>query len=75
MAPVRPRALRPGDLLGVCAPSGPPDPERLRRGVAAVEALGFPVRLPEGLLDRTRFTAGSVERRVDELMEIWGELA
>ncbi|HKC11894.1 MAG TPA: LD-carboxypeptidase [Vicinamibacteria bacterium] len=73
MAPVRPRALRPGDLLGVCAPSGPPDPERLRRGVAAVEALGFPVRLPEGLLVRTRFTAGSVERRVDELHALFAD--
>lgn len=68
-----PRALRPGDLVSVCAPSGPPDPERLTRGVAALEAFGFRVRVPEGLLSRTRFTAGSIERRLAELHGLFAD--
>jgi len=70
---IKPRALRPGDLIGVCAPSGPPDPDRLRRGVAAIEALGLRVRAGEGLLARSRFTAGSWQRRLDELHALWAD--
>lgn len=73
MTLVKPRALRPGDLIGVCAPSGPPDPERLKRGVAVLESLGFRVRLDEALLERTWFTAGSVERRVAELHALFAD--
>jgi muramoyltetrapeptide carboxypeptidase len=70
---IKPRALHPGDLVGVCAPSGPPDPDRLRRGVAALEALGFRVRAGDGLLERDRFTAGTLERRLGELHALWAD--
>jgi muramoyltetrapeptide carboxypeptidase len=63
----RPRALRPGDVVGVCAPSGPVPAEALDRGVQSLRTLGFDVRVPPGLLERTRFTAGSLERRLEEL--------
>jgi muramoyltetrapeptide carboxypeptidase len=59
--------VRRGDLVGVCAPSGPVEEERLARGVATLERLGFRVRVPDGILERTGFTAGSVERRACEL--------
>jgi muramoyltetrapeptide carboxypeptidase len=64
---IKPKALRAGDLLGICAPAGPVDMGRLARGVAEIESLGFRVRVPEGLDDRLRFMAGSVERRVAEI--------
>lgn len=39
-----PPRLRPGDLVAVCAPSGPARfPERLARGVAALREMGFAV--------------------------------
>lgn len=64
----KPAALRPGDLVGVCAPSGVVDPERLARGVAALESLGLRVRVPDGLAGaRDLFMAGSVQRRLEEL--------
>jgi muramoyltetrapeptide carboxypeptidase len=69
--PVEP--LRPGDLIGVCAPSGPVDAERLTAGVSALERLGFRVRVPEGVLERTGFTAGHVLRRKRELEELFGD--
>jgi len=43
------------------------DEERLQRGVAELESLGFRVRVPDGILESARFTAGSVDRRVAEL--------
>lgn len=64
----RPKALREGDLVGVCAPSGAVDAERLASGVRALEGLGLRVRVPRDLaLARDLFMAGSVERRLDEL--------
>jgi muramoyltetrapeptide carboxypeptidase len=41
--------------------------ERLQRGVLELEALGFAVRLGEGVLDRQGFTAGSLEHRLAQL--------
>ncbi len=67
----KPRALRPGDLIGVAAPAGPVDEERLRRGAAELERLGFAVRLGDGILERRGFTAGSVDNRVDQLHELF----
>lgn len=69
----KPPALRRGDLVGVCAPSGPIEPDELAKGVRELESLGFRVRVPEGILARTRFTAGSVERRVAELHALFGD--
>lgn len=68
---VKPRALRPGDRIGVCAPSGPVDAERLTMGVAEVVALGFDPVVPDGLLQQRGFTAGTVERRVLELHRLF----
>jgi muramoyltetrapeptide carboxypeptidase len=63
----KPRALKPGDLIGVAAPAGPVDEERLTRGVAELERLGFAVRLADGVLERKGFTAGTVADRLAQL--------
>jgi len=68
---VRPRALRPGDRVGVCAPCGPVAAERLAEGVSALEALGFVVQVPDGVYARELFMAGSIERRTQELHELF----
>ncbi len=63
----KPRALRAGDVIGVAAPAGPVAEERLARGVAELEALGFGVVVGEGVLARRGFTAGSAEARLRQL--------
>jgi muramoyltetrapeptide carboxypeptidase len=73
--PRKPRRLAPGDLIGVCAPAGPVDRDALDRGVARLEALGFRVWVPDGILERIGFTAGSVERRVRELHQLFADEA
>lgn len=67
----RPRALRPGDRVGVCAPAGAVDLDRLDRGVASLRALGLDVVLGEAVKSRYRFTAGPVEDRVRDLQGLW----
>lgn len=51
----------------MCAPAGPVDAARLERGVAELRRLGFEVHVPEGLLERRGFTAGTVDQRLGEL--------
>jgi muramoyltetrapeptide carboxypeptidase len=64
---LKPRALRPGDRIGVVAPAGPVDAERLARGVAELRRLGFEPSVPAGIEQRHAFTAGSAQRRLGEL--------
>lgn len=63
----KPLALRPGDLIGVAAPAGAVSEERLWRGKAELEALGFAVRIADGVLERSAFAAGSAEQRLRQL--------
>jgi muramoyltetrapeptide carboxypeptidase len=69
----KPRALRPGETVGLCAPSGPIEAEFVAAGVRELEDLGFRVRAADDLGRRTRFTAGSVERRVDEIHGLFAD--
>lgn len=43
------RRLRPGDIIGVAALSGPVDPSGLASGCAPLEAMGYRVRLASNL--------------------------
>lgn len=64
---LRPRALGPGDWIGVVAASGVVDAAKLAAGVAALEGLGFRVRVDPGALERKLFSAGSAARRAAAL--------
>jgi muramoyltetrapeptide carboxypeptidase len=69
----KPRALKRGDLVGVAAPAGPVDADRLGRGVAELERLGFAVRLAEGVLERKGFTAGTLENRLRQMHDLFAD--
>lgn len=73
MPSLKPRALRSGDLIGVAAPSGPVDEDALQRGVIELEALGFAVRVADGVLDRHLFTAGRRHARMEQLRGLWAD--
>ena len=66
---IRPRHLSPGDTLGIVAPaSAPPDPVAIDRGVAALEKLGYKVKLAPNVRNRLGFLAGTDQERADDLM-------
>lgn len=73
MPSLKPRALRPGDLVGVAAPAGPVDEDALHRGVIELEALGFAVRVADGVLDRHHFMAGRRDARMAQLRGLWAD--
>lgn len=67
--PIKPARLLPGDTIGVVAPaSPPPDPQNIDRAVAALETLGFKVRLAAHVRQRHGFLAGSDRDRAGDLM-------
>lgn len=60
-----PPPVVPPDRVGVAALSGPVDPDRLARGLAALEAMGFEPVPAANLASRDGLFAGSDEERLD----------
>ena len=68
-----PRALRPGDTIGVAHSSYEPDETRLQRGVTALEEAGFRVVQDAELLLPRRYSALEDERRAENFMALWSD--
>jgi muramoyltetrapeptide carboxypeptidase len=66
----KPRALLPGATVGIAAPGGPVDPDRVEAGRALLEKAGFATFCREDLTARSGYLAGDDERRSDELMQL-----
>jgi len=66
--PSRPRALREGGTIGICAPSGfLPAPEKLSLAVTRLESHGYKVVVTPSVLARDGYCAGSAESRLADL--------
>ncbi|MBW2655360.1 MAG: LD-carboxypeptidase [Deltaproteobacteria bacterium] len=50
--------LKPGAILGVCAPSARFDTEKLNKGIHVLKSLGFKVKIPEEIFEKKRYLAG-----------------
>ena len=71
----KPARLRPGATIGVAALSGPPDPEKLDRGIAGLRAKGYRIRESANARRRTGFLAGSDEERAAGYAELLADPA
>jgi muramoyltetrapeptide carboxypeptidase len=69
----KPRALRPGDTVAVAAPAAAVDRDHLERGVAALAAMGFRVKVSERALARDAILAGCDRDRADELQTYFAD--
>jgi muramoyltetrapeptide carboxypeptidase len=69
----KPRALPEGGTIGIAAPAGPVDPERLEAGERLLRDAGFRVVRRDDLLDRRVYLAGDDARRADELNALWAD--
>ncbi|MGE5247416.1 MAG: S66 peptidase family protein [Verrucomicrobiota bacterium] len=63
----KPSPLRRGDVIAVCAPAGPVDAARLRRGIARLSAAGYVPEIAEGVLAAERYFAGDDGHRAEQL--------
>lgn len=65
---LKPRALRPGETIGVIAPaSRPTHPSSVKNGVRALETMGFTVKLGRSVMNRHGYFAGTDEERLADL--------
>ncbi len=62
-----PRALQPGDCIGLAVPASPVKRESLLEGAAMLESLGFQVYYTPRIFDTERYLAGSDAARAEEL--------
>jgi len=65
---LKPLALRPGDAIRVIASASPVDAERLQKGIADIERLGYLPKHHARLLGRDGFFAGKAQDRREELL-------
>ena len=70
---ILPPLLRPGDTVGVIAPSGPVDRERLLDGISYLQRRGYGVQEGASLYARTRYLAGSDADRAADLNQMLGD--
>jgi muramoyltetrapeptide carboxypeptidase len=67
---IKPRAIDPGATLGIAAPGGPVDPDKLAAGCEVLRRAGFRVVHRDDLTARHGYLAGDDARRAAELMEL-----
>ena len=70
---LKPAAVRPPALVGVVALSSPVRKEFVDAGVAELSRLGFRTRLGENLYQRSRYTAGSPQERLQDFRTLWND--
>jgi muramoyltetrapeptide carboxypeptidase len=68
MDPILANSVQPGATIGIAAPASPYTLySDVLRGIAWWEAQGFKVRLAQGALERTYWTAGNPQQRARDL--------
>jgi muramoyltetrapeptide carboxypeptidase len=68
---IKPPALRPGETVGIVAPASNIQREALEAGCRALAQLGYKPFYFDSILDQDLYFAGSVQRRLNELHEMF----
>lgn len=66
-----PPGLMPGDPIGIIAPAGFIERSALELGLERIKALGYDAIFLDSIFDRDEYFAGSVDRRVNEIHEMF----
>ena len=72
MPRTKPRALRPGDTVGIVAPASNIKRDLLEQGCDALRRLGYTPLYFDSILEQELYFAGSAERRTRELEAMFG---
>ncbi len=68
----KPKALRPGDVIGIAAPASPPaEDQSLERGIRYLEHNGYRVELGKHCSKRRGYLAGTDQERVADLHDLF----
>jgi muramoyltetrapeptide carboxypeptidase len=70
---IKPKALKRGDAIGVVAPAGPVDRERMDRALDRLRQHGFGVKTYGDIYRRTGYLAGDDATRAEEFMAAFAD--
>jgi muramoyltetrapeptide carboxypeptidase len=68
---IKPKALRPGDTVGIVAPASNIKRDLLEEGCSAIRNLGYSPFFLESILEQDVYFAGSPDRRARELEQMF----
>jgi muramoyltetrapeptide carboxypeptidase len=69
---IRPRALRPGDTVGLITPSTyVSDPDRLELAARTIRYFGLKMKKGRNVGKRAGYLGGSIQERLDDLHEMF----
>ena len=68
---IKPPHIQRGDVIGICAPAGPPNRNALEKGIQYIESLGYRVTLSRNIFRRHGYLAGTDRQRVSDLHELF----
>ena len=71
MSVIKPRAVRPGDRIGVVSPASPFAHDELDRGVAELRRLGYEPVYEDSVFDTALFTSGDAATRAAAFKRAW----
>src|SRR5262245_40920585 len=67
---IKPKALKPGDTIGIVAPASNIKKELLEQGCRELESLGFKTYVRSDITSSFRYFSGTRERRLSEFLEM-----
>src|SRR3954465_7991657 len=70
---IKPKALRRGDAIGVVAPAGPVNRERMERALARVQERGFRTKTYGDIYRSSGYLAGDDDTRAAEFMAAFAD--
>jgi muramoyltetrapeptide carboxypeptidase len=70
MSLIKPKALKPGDTIGVVAPASNIKKDLLEQGCLELESLGFKTYFHPDITSSFRYFSGTRERRLGEFLEM-----
>jgi len=70
---IKPPRLQAEDLIGIVAPASNIKLELLEAGIAELHRLGFRTKYFDSILEKARYTAGTDERRAQELNAMFAD--
>ncbi len=69
----KPRALKPGDTVGVVAPAAAVERQSLERGLGLLRSVGFRVQVSNRVLNRDGILAGTDRERAEDLQAFFAD--
>lgn len=71
--PALPRALKPGDTIGIVAPASPFDRRSFDKGTRVLKSMGFNLVIPDDIFVKNDYLSGLDQQRADLLNRLFGD--